>query len=88
MIYYFIYIYIYILRKAPWPKSPSGAQIHRNITCDFFNLVFDRGFRIYVKNCHIFDRLEYTEVLSASSCDHFIAEKEFRSQCHILRFSD
>ena len=52
----------------------------------FLSLVFDSGFRIYVKNCHIFDRLEYTEVLSASSCDHFIAEKEFWSQCHILRF--
>ena len=52
----------------------------------FLSLVFDSGFRIYVKNCHIFDLLECTEVLCASSCDHFIAEKDFWYQCHILRF--
>ena len=61
-----------------------GAKIHRNITCDFLRLVLDSGFRIYVKSCHIFDRLEYTEVLSASSYGRTKVKFEFRSQCMIL----
>ena len=62
----------------------GGSKIHRNITCDFLRLVFDSGFRIYVNNCHIFDRLGYTEVISASSYGRTKVEFEFWSQCKIL----